>query len=113
MFAKKNRLAKTRDVKTAFERGRGFFNPFFTVKYLKTTKPFGRFTIVVSTKVSKKAVERNRLKRLLRDFIRRNIGSFAPGDYAVIVKPSAAKLQSKELVQKFVVLAKTSKLQKL
>ncbi len=109
MFKKTNRLAKTKDVELVFMRGRPFFNPYFTVKYLK--KPEGvRFTVVVSTKVSKKAVERNRMKRVLRETIRLNLGIFHPGDYAVVVKPQAAKLPNKELVEKFKELGQKTRL---
>ena len=64
MFAKKHRLAKTTDVKKAFAQGRAFFNPFFTIKFLThTIRAEPRFTVVVSTKVSKRAVPRNRIKK--------------------------------------------------
>ena len=91
MFSKKHRLAKTRDVKMAFAQGRSFLNPFYTIKF--RAKPDGepRFTIVVSAKVSKKAVVRNRIKRILREYIRLRINKFALGDYVVVVKPKLAQ----------------------
>ena len=112
MFAKKNRLAKTRDVKTALSRGRAFFSPLFTIKYLRAQEPTRRFTIVVSTKVSKKAVVRNRLKRLIREFVRKNLSYFSPGDYAIVVKIAASKANSRDLLEKFDMLTKKSGLQK-
>jgi ribonuclease P protein component len=88
MLSKEHRLAKTTDIQKAFARGRGFFNPLFTVKYLPG--PGRRFTVVVSTKVSKRAVKRNRIKRVAREFIRLRLEKFRPGDYAIMVKPQAA-----------------------
>jgi ribonuclease P protein component len=111
MLPKKHRLAKTRDVQKVFARGRGFFNPYLNVKYVKTEKLSPRFTVVVSTKVSKRAVVRNRLKRLLREYIRLNFQGFLPGDYAVVVKPAAMKIEECVLLQEFQKVLKQSKLQ--
>jgi len=98
MLGKTNRLAKDRDIKKVFARGRGFFNPFFNLKYL----PAGgavRFTVVVSTKVSKKAVKRNRLKRIIREILRLNLKNFPLGDYALILKPKAAQAPEDQLLK--------------
>lgn len=96
MLKKSHRLAKTTHVKTVFAKGRGFFDTLLTIKYLKRADT-ARFTVVVSTKVSKNAVDRNRIKRVLRECIRLHLPSLAAGDYAIIVKPAAAKIASKEL----------------
>jgi ribonuclease P protein component len=101
MLHKLNRLAKTKDVKGALSRGRPFFSPYYTIRYAKVNGVGKRFTVIVSTKVSKKATVRNRLKRLIREYIRLRLSSFKPGDYAIMVKPSAAKLPPKLLVEEF------------
>ena len=89
MLKKSNRLAKDADIKTALARGRNFFNPFFTLKF--QPQPVAkRFTVVVSTKVFKKAVERNRLKRIVREHIRKNLGTMRTGHYVIIAKPKLA-----------------------
>lgn len=112
MFSKKHRLAKTKDVKTTFARGRGFFYPHFNIKYNKSGLLAPRFTVVVSTKVSKKAVSRNRIKRILREVIRLRLLEFSIGDYAIIVKPQAMKLSPVELRNKFLAAAQTARLLK-
>lgn len=96
MLKKEHRLAKTKDVKAAFEQGRGFFNPNFSIRHRAKNKENKRFTVVVSTKVSKNATTRNRLKRLVREFIRLNLGEFNPGDYVISVKPKAVSLAKGE-----------------
>ncbi len=94
MLKKQNRLSKTKDVATVTKRGRSFFSPYFVVKYLKTADA-ARVTVVVSTKVSKKAVLRNRIKRIIRDLIRRSVlPTLKSGDYVIIVKPLVAKLEA-------------------
>jgi len=92
MLKKEHRLAKTKDVKAAFEQGRGFFNPNFSIRHSAKNKENKRFTVVVSTKVSKNDTTRNRLKRLIREFVRLNLGQFKPGDYVISVKPKAISL---------------------
>lgn len=55
-----------------------------------------RVGVVVSKKVSKLAVQRNRIKRLIREQFRRNqqLGGF---DFVVIAKPMAALAKNKQL----------------
>ena len=57
------------------------------------------FGFVVSTKVSKSAVVRNRIRRRAREFVRRSAGDLVPGRaVAVIVKSGAAALSPAETV---------------
>jgi ribonuclease P protein component len=100
MLKKVNRLAKDRDIQTAFVRGRTFFNPYFTIKFVPS-RTIPRFTVVVSTKVFKNAVARNRLKRILREYIRKNLGGFKNGDYVIIAKPKINKLLEGEAQKYF------------
>lgn len=98
MLNKKNRLAKDQDIKRTLAQGRGFFSPLFSLKFLQSAGP-ARFAIVVSTKISKKAVKRNRLKRILREFIRHKIGRLVMGDYMVIVRPKAAGQEESKILE--------------
>jgi ribonuclease P protein component len=100
MLKKVNRLAKDKDIKTAFARGRSFFNPFFNIKFLPGQEG-KRFTVVVSTKVYKKAVSRNRLKRLLREHLRKNLAGFKNGSYIIVAKPKVSGLAETEALKNF------------
>ncbi len=110
MFSKQHRLGKTTDVQKVFAQGRAFFNPLFTIKFLTRPSQLPRFTVVVSTKVSKSAVKRNRLKRLTREFIRMRMGKFRLGDYVVILKPAAARRDEKSLMMSLSELCQRAKL---
>lgn len=88
MFKKTNRLAKTRDVERVLGQGRGFFNRFFSVRFVPGAGH--RLTVVASTKVSKKAVTRNRLKRIVREFLRLHLSHMVPGEYVVSLRPASA-----------------------
>ena len=97
MFAKPFRLAKNKDVSFAFTRGRTFFSPLLTIKFLSGKSL--RFAVVVSTKVNKRAVVRNRLKRICRELIKKNSLKLSPGDYMIILKPRADKVEEKMLLE--------------
>lgn len=96
MFAQKNRLAHTRDVQRVFSAGRSFFGPYIAVRFLAAPAA-RRITISVSTKVAKSSVRRNKMKRALRDHVRRNLDWLVPGDYVLVVRPAAARLTNAEL----------------
>jgi ribonuclease P protein component len=100
MLHKTNRLARSKDIAAAFARGRTFFNPLFSIKFLPTEKG-KRFTVVVSTKVYKNAVSRNRLKRILRESLRKNLVLFKNGDYVIAAKPKARGVNESDLLFSF------------
>src|SRR3984957_7379 len=100
MLKKANRLAKDKDIQRTFARGRSFFNPFFSIKFAQAPEP-PRFTVVVSTKVFKNAVARNRLKRLVREYLRKNLASFKKGHYVIMAKPKVAKVPEAEMLKSF------------
>ena len=111
MLKRKHRLAKQTEVRLTFAKGRGFFSPYFLAKFLKTSADATpRFTVVVSTKVSKKAVDRNRQKRIVREILRLNLSKFRPGDYIISLKPASKKLSAGQLREELLKLLKTTKL---
>lgn len=66
--------------------------PFFLIRFLKRKDLHSRFGFVVSKKVSKKAVERNYIKRRLREIVRSTPLLFGTGyDYVFIVKKNPDK----------------------
>src|ERR1700722_11852107 len=101
MLKKINRLAKAKDIQKAFARGRNFFSPFFNIKYISGPGA-ARFTGVVSNKVFKKAVSRNRLKRIIREYVRKNLPKFKNGDYIISFKPKAAAVSEKIIMASFI-----------
>jgi len=72
MLATKNRLTKEKDFKRINRLSRPFFSFYFRLKFLANNLDSSRFAVVVSTKISKKATERNRIKRQIREIIRLN-----------------------------------------
>lgn len=81
--------------------------PFFALYMKENGLSISRFSIVVSLKISKKAVERNRIKRRIRSFIHTALPSIKKG-YDVIIRVNSSAVVGlpyqdieKELVQVF------------
>ena len=70
MLKKQFRIRKQKDFENVFSKGRYVSEKFLTLKVVGNDLAYSRFGFIISNKVSKKAVERNRSKRLLRESIR-------------------------------------------
>lgn len=111
MFKRTNRLVGEKAIQQVYKSGKAYRHQNFTLRYLALTAS-PRLTVVVSTKVSKKAVIRNKLKRLLREHLRLRLADLKPGDYLVVVNPSAKDLTPEALRQNFLGVLKASNLLK-
>jgi ribonuclease P protein component len=64
MLTKKHRIPKDK-IMEVMRKGRKYWsNGFFDIRY--TSAPEFKFTFIVSTKISKRAVDRNKIKRKFR-----------------------------------------------
>jgi len=98
MLAKKNRISKKKEVEAVFSRGVSSFDGVLGVKVLPTAHAANRFVVVVSTKVSKRAVTRNALKRRLSELCRMSLPRLKAGsDFFVLALPPAANKSYREL----------------
>ena len=70
MLPSKNRLTKKPDFERVKAEGELLTGRLFGILFIKNEKDFPRVGFIVSTNISKKAVERNRAKRLLREATR-------------------------------------------
>jgi ribonuclease P protein component len=70
MLDKKLRLRKQKDFERMFTDGVYFSENFLTLKAIRNGLPGSRFGFIVSNKISKSAVTRNRIKRRLRESVR-------------------------------------------
>ena len=70
MLSPKNRLNKKKDFDKVFKKGRSNFDGLLGVKMIKKNKQeFSRFGVIVSSRISKKAVVRNKIKRRIKNII--------------------------------------------
>lgn len=74
------------------KRGKIVKNPFFLVKIYTPSLPYSRFGVTVSVKSAGKAVKRNRIRRLVYDFLAKNKENLPLADYWISVLPGAPSL---------------------
>jgi ribonuclease P protein component len=72
MLPKKNRLSSFL-FQTTFQKGWVFAIDSILLKYSPSKETVSKFAVVISNKIAKKAVLRNRLKRLFHEAIRLNL----------------------------------------
>lgn len=66
MLPKTNRLAREKDFARLFKFGKFFKENFIALRLVQNNIKKNRATVVVSSKVFKKATQRNKAKRLIR-----------------------------------------------
>lgn len=87
MLKKENRLRKTKEIEGVFKEGRSFYDQFFTLKTKKNNTELNRLCVVISAKVSKKSVDRNKLKRRVRAIFYSKKNELKNGfDFLIIAK---------------------------
>lgn len=88
MLSKINRLRKKKDFQRAYRQGRSFSAPGLWMKILPNHLGITRVGIVVSRKISRKAVQRNLIKRRLRNIVRLYLPSLLAGyDIVLTARP--------------------------
>ena len=98
MLAKINRIKKKKDFETIFKNSKSFKNNLFIFKIMKNNLGLNRFGFVVSQKVSKKAVIRNKVKRRLSEIIKAEEKNIKSGiDLIIITLPGSEKKDFSEL----------------
>lgn len=85
MLKKIYRVTKDKEFQTIFRRGRYQSTAFFSINYLPNRQNLTRIGIVITKKITKKAVERNLIKRRVREIAREFHPRIKPGFDLVIV----------------------------
>jgi len=87
MLSKKLRLNKN-EVLLVKENSVPYFSKTFTLLVFSSKNVFSpKFGIITSSKFSKKAVVRNKVKRQIFDFVKNNLNDFENNYYVFIPKP--------------------------
>lgn len=91
MLSKKNRLPR-QAFNQVFQKGTRLQHPLFQLILLANNLPNSRFACVVSTKIDKHAVVRNRMKRLIHESIHHLVPDINSHiDAVIIVKRNFSK----------------------
>jgi len=97
MLPKENRLKKKKEFEAVFKGGRHIKSQNFFIKYLANGTDKARIGFVVSKKVSKRAVDRNKAKRRMREAFRDIDGRLKDGISIIVVAyPSLKDVKFKE-----------------
>ena len=91
MLAKANHLRKASDITRVYKRGSyGAGGGLFSLKAARTGSAASRAVVVVSKKVAKRAVVRNRIRRRLAAFLQ-EIWTTVPDGYDIVISVHAAE----------------------
>ena len=96
-FARALRLTDGAHFAAVFERRRRAHDAHFSAHVAPNQLGHARIGLAVSRRVSKKAVERNRLKRVVRESFCSHRHELGAADYVVIAKAGAAALPNAAL----------------
>lgn len=78
MLPRSNRLPSS-DIKTVMRSGRRLHGDGVQLVFIQNALPVSRFAFVVPISVDKRAVVRNRMRRLVRESVRLALPTIAPG----------------------------------
>lgn len=88
MLPKKYRLKHKKDIERVVKEGRYFYSPIFWFKIARNTENHGRLGLIIPKKSYKRAVDRNRLKRVFTSIMESEIRKMPNWDIIVYFKNS-------------------------
>jgi len=100
MLTKINRLTKDKEFDNIFKNGYSSYDKAIGVRMSTNQRKINRFGILVNSKVSRQAVERNRIKRQIREILKSQLEKIKAGyDIIIIVLPGAREKNYVDLEQ--------------
>ena len=98
MLARINRLKNTKDINRVFKEGKGRKEGFLFLKLAKNDLGITRFAFIVSRKTAGKATARNKIKRRLREAVRKILPRMKAGfDVVVVVQKEIENKKFQEI----------------
>lgn len=85
MLPQKNRLKRKKDFNLTFKKGKSFRSKLVEIKLRKVEGNEKKFAFVAPVKCFKKATERNRVKRILREIIREKTDKIVNGVNVIFI----------------------------
>jgi ribonuclease P protein component len=111
MLPRKYKLKEENDFKETFKQGKYFQQQFIKIKILKNDLAINRFGFLIGLKISKRAVQRNKIKRRLEEIIRLKLEEMKPGfDIIVMVNPEIKEKDYQAIKENLASLFKKAKL---
>lgn len=85
-FTYRERLHQARQFRRVFDRARRSSSTMFTLLSRQNTMGYPRLGMVVAKRNARRAVDRNTVKRMIRESFRSSKAGLAASDYVVILK---------------------------
>ena len=96
-FPAQRRLRRKSEFDATYARGRRFANGFFAVTASSNDKQGARLGMAVAVRTAGNAVERNRIRRIIRESFRLHQHDLPPVDLVVSARPKARGAPGAEL----------------
>jgi ribonuclease P protein component len=100
VLKRENRIRSKKEFLEAKNKGKILYSPLFGFLSYEKKDDLKKFGFVISKKISKKAVERNRIKRVLSEIVRKNLNNFKNGTRVVFLTKQAILGKKMEEVEK-------------
>ena len=105
------RIKKEKDFKEIFSKGKTVRNSFLFIRFIKNNLESNRITVTISAKIVKKAVDRNRIRRRVNNFLRFKIDEIFGGhDIIFIITKDLKNITPGELKIEIINVLKEAKL---
>jgi ribonuclease P protein component len=111
MLSRKYRLTKNKDFARVAQQGGVYRGRYFNLKWIENNLTNSRFGLIVSLKVDKKAVVRNKIKRRLRAIVKEYLDQIVPGyDFLILTKNNIKTLSFIEIKEELFQVFKKNRL---
>jgi ribonuclease P protein component len=100
---RQHRLTEKRAIREVFEKPAVVSDPCFKIMARPNGQACSRLGMAVSRKVDRRAVQRNRLKRLIRESFRKNImagPALTAADFMVLPRTQAVTISHEEVFER-------------
>jgi len=98
-FPSSNRLSNSEAFAKVFKQSKKLHTPEFSVYLRQNGLESARLGLAVSKKTAKKAVTRNKIKRIIRESFRLRKGQMRGLDIIIVAKPNASLISKAKLFE--------------
>lgn len=89
------------DIQNLFSKGRVIRTPHFLIRYKEKDDNIVRIGVIVAKKIAKKAVQRNKAKRQVRECLR-SVADFFIGGVSIVVVPMVVDMKFDDMKSEIV-----------
>lgn len=108
MLPRRLKIGDRARIEYVLKRGQRVSDKYFQLRFLPTKSAVCRFALVVSKKVSKSAVERNKVRRRIYSAIGKNLQHLGKTCYDVValISPAARSAEYKDILAHIIISLK-------